>query len=82
MISSNDNGKPERISEVRALYKRSDALYPGNVLVDKLHPLSSNGQSIMNDIEYYLQHPNHRRQFEDIFFECLSVFAELTLQEK
>jgi len=80
--SSNDNDKRERISEVRALYKRSDALYSGVVLVDNHQKLTANGQSIMNDIEYYLRHSKYRLRIEDVMFEQLRVFAETILQEE
>jgi len=82
MMNSNDNEKRERISEVRTLYKRSDALYSGVVLVENQLPLSANGNSIMNDIEYYLRHPKYRSQIEDAVFEQLRVFAEAVLKEK
>ncbi len=82
MKSSNDNEKRERISEVRALYKRSDAVYSGVVAVDNHLQLSANGQSIMNDIEYYLRHPKYRIQVEDAIFEQLRVFAEAMLKEE
>jgi len=82
MVGSNDNEKRERISEVRALYKQSDVLYSGVVLVDNQLQLSGNGQSIMNDIEYFLRHPKYRVQIENALFEQLRVFAETILQEE
>jgi len=80
-MSSNDNEKKCK-SRAAAFYKKFDSMYSGVLLIDDHLQLSTNGESIIDDIEYYLRHPKYRVRMEGLILEQLKVFAETALKEE
>jgi hypothetical protein len=82
VMNSNDNEKRDCISKAITFYEHYDTMYSGVVWVDNHRQLSTNGQSIMNDLEYYLRLPKYRAKIEAAILEQLRGFAEVILQEE
>lgn len=80
-MSSNDTEKNYKL-RATVLYKKFDSMYSGVLLIDDHLHLSTNGESIIDDIEYYLRHPKYRARMEGLILEQLKIFAEAVLKEE
>lgn len=79
-MTANDNIDKDRIiAEINQLYAKYDALYPNNIIMDSERIATEQGMSILDDIEYYLYHPEYYIMFEKSIRELLQKLSKSIL---
>ena len=79
-MTANDNSDKDRIiAEINQLYAKYDALFPNITTMDTERTITEQGMSILDDIEYYLHHPEYYIQFENLILQLLKKFSKSIL---
>ncbi len=78
---ANDNNKEKALSDINRAYAKFDALFSDITTMDAPREIDANGQSLISDIEYYLQHPDYHAQFESLLLQLLQDFSGSILRK-
>ncbi|MBL4567171.1 MAG: hypothetical protein JKY85_03990 [Porticoccus sp.] len=74
-MTANDNDKAGVLSEIDQFYTRYDDLFSGVETMDTYNSISEKGLSLLDDIEFYLAHPEYHNKFEDMTLQLLKDFS-------